>query len=1046
MRLNYLLSNLKLKQLSMKLKMIVMGIFLATAGYSQEEMNEDFANQMNNLFAPLQKQRVPHHVLLDYGMELTNVPAFDGTLSDANYVTEAVLKQIYSTLFMSRVQDNGSADGFVLPSDFETTWNSERLGTQEQTMVLSGLFYKYAQLKDNALQTNLLAFTNNQFSDVFVNGVWQNPYRESRTFAMSPAITTYSGLHFNIHLPSISFQSNYKNEIQSIQIDFNNGEGYVTVPFDQLVPVSYANEGYYNWNYKLKLINGEELLSHSRIRIERGIDLIPYNESGNAVRSPNVFYRKDIESNEFYRRGRASVMLTIDLANGHTKLTKPLIVAEGFDMGTLLTPEKLEGSCGYAQFRATLTSAGPELRNLIYEDYKTYDIVYVNWRNGVDYLQRNAYALETAIEWVNAQKASIGSMEKNVLIGQSMGGVVGRYALRDMEEKGLNHDTRLFVSHDAPQQGANIPIGVQHMYRTAVNQLIRTNIAFGGLLSSITLIKDKNIQLIAGFATLLDAPATKQLLGNFVNMFYQIDNSDHDEFYNELRSKGYPQLTRNIAISNGNECGASQGFNPGDDLVSYRMDKGLLLWQEVIAAAVNPIMGITGAAFVDKDFLGIAFWGMLPGKSTYHIDCNVKALYQSSGSEIFKLNMSYTKKILWVKNVTTTIKDIHVGQPDGILPLDSYGGGFTGAGDAVKNISIEGLYIREKFGFIPTPSALDIGSRYAVLGDADYKSSYVGLLPPPAPKNSPFHNFTDGFDKAKPNTGDHNSDHISFTRRNGKWLAAELTAAPSKTNCSYACAGAQITGEGTMCTASTDFYAPWGATYYNWSITDGGSLATITGNGTSNIKLNPVANARGLITLKLEYGDPTECGIFTLTKKIQIGKPGMQIDMDSQAGDYRAIATITGWPAPFKDQGIINANYNIIESSGNAHVSYRAYTDEYIFDGTGRTNNWTRTIVFTLQNSCGSTAQEFVLIPPAPMGMANGRFEGVSNTYEIKVTDELNDATETKTYGVQVYDLYNVLRRTTTANKIDLNDLPNGFYILKTMVEGKPVVSKIFKN
>ena len=40
-----------------------------------------------------------------------------------------------------------------------------------------------------------------------------------------------------------------------------------------------------------------------------------------------------------------------------------------------------------------------------------------------------------------------------MVIGYSMGGLIARYALAYMEEQGIAHETRLYVSYDAPQKG-----------------------------------------------------------------------------------------------------------------------------------------------------------------------------------------------------------------------------------------------------------------------------------------------------------------------------------------------------------------------------------------------------------------------------------------------------------------------------------------------------------------------------------------------------------------------------------------------------------------
>lgn len=41
--------------------------------YAQQEVNTEFNDRMNFVFAPLEKYRVPHGLLLDYAMEFTNL-------------------------------------------------------------------------------------------------------------------------------------------------------------------------------------------------------------------------------------------------------------------------------------------------------------------------------------------------------------------------------------------------------------------------------------------------------------------------------------------------------------------------------------------------------------------------------------------------------------------------------------------------------------------------------------------------------------------------------------------------------------------------------------------------------------------------------------------------------------------------------------------------------------------------------------------------------------------------------------------------------------
>ncbi|MDC9721299.1 MAG: hypothetical protein PSN34_00815 [Urechidicola sp.] len=180
-----------------------------------------------------------------------------------------------------------------------------------------------------------------------------------------------------------------------------------------------------------------------------------------------------------------------------------------------------------------------------------------------------------------------------------------------------------------------------------------------------------------------------------------------------------------------------------------------------------------------------------------------------------------------------------------------------------------GLFIRDKFSFIPTASALDIGNGNSNLGDTDYLRSYVGANPPSAPKNSPFANFSTEFDKYNPNT--HNKKHISFNTRNGDWLATELTATNIEyTDCSAFCSNARITGSTNLCTSAT-YSVTSQADTVTWFITAGSNLVTTSLNG-DQIVLQANPNSNGDVTLNATYSN-SKCGTATVSKTIKVGSP-----------------------------------------------------------------------------------------------------------------------------------------------------------------------------
>jgi len=164
------------------------------------------ATAVNVAFAPLEKNRVPYSILLDYGMELIDITKYDGVLRSDNYVNPVVYKDAYSTLVSSCVTTNVS--GIVPPMTdalaAKTSQKGKTLtskGTTSANMVLSGLFYNYSRFKSDALSTNKISVINNTYDDKYINGVWQNPYETKVAFVVSTPILELNKASISLSLP-----------------------------------------------------------------------------------------------------------------------------------------------------------------------------------------------------------------------------------------------------------------------------------------------------------------------------------------------------------------------------------------------------------------------------------------------------------------------------------------------------------------------------------------------------------------------------------------------------------------------------------------------------------------------------------------------------------------------------------------------------------------------------------------------------------------------------------------------------------------------------
>ena len=408
-------------------------------------------------------------------------------------------------------------------------------------------------------------------------------------------------------------------------------------------------------------MNNSKLYSHTEMQIEPEPN--GYNLGGGAAR----FLRPDgpvfLTADNALNGQAGQRFITVDYANpavnGTFRLIRPLIVVEGFDPGLLISPENQFGVLNLVGFLDQLRGS-PDLQTLLQSDVQQYDIIYVDWARGTDFLQRNALLLERVIRWVNEQKALDGSVEPNVILGQSMGGVISRWALRDMENRGLNHQTRLFISWDGAQQGANVPVAYQHLARHANSLFVQSAIPvlLGGL----------NIVTLAGNAlNLMDVPAARQMLMNRAMANGEINNVDHDNWQLELRNLGYPSQTRNVAVSNGSECGIGQGFLPNADLINVNGRANTRFLSELALHTGNFGFWENLSLLTNKpQFL----LGIVPGGNDFFFELNCKAQPVNSTSQIYKGKITYRKKILWLISINTTITDRTRNSNPSLLAID----------------------------------------------------------------------------------------------------------------------------------------------------------------------------------------------------------------------------------------------------------------------------------------------------------------------------------------------------------------------------------------
>ncbi len=243
-----------------------------------------------------------------------------------------------------------------------------------------------------------------------------------------------------------------------------------------------------------------------------------------------------------------------------------------------------------------------------------YDVYVVQYSDPYDGLDANAARV---IDFIQALKCSVyaNSDEQFVLLGYSMGGLIGRFALTQMELPGVAnpdackpermHNVRLFISADAPQQGANIPLSIQHIYE------------FADVVLPLGPTDNKFQKLFKDHA--LNSMAARQMLQLHYSTKSGFDYDRHpvgQQFFSNLNGLGnYPKFCKNVSFSHGMMNGTRQvNLTSGitkptqatlfDGVIRVAIQ---ILWfnatlvEQSITAKTNP-MGIGNIVDVESDF------------------------------------------------------------------------------------------------------------------------------------------------------------------------------------------------------------------------------------------------------------------------------------------------------------------------------------------------------------------------------------------------------------------------------------------------------------
>lgn len=998
----------------MKKVYIIFYILLSTTLLAKAQYTpDDFYNKMVSVFQNVDRSQISTGLLAEYGLDLINYRNFDGVaLNDSNKISLNEWRNLYISLYSMRINENTSMSYIDVVNSNLNQYHSD-------TINLVGLNFDYNTIRTDAITSNLLRVTNDQLFDVA--GRTQSPYLKKTAFSIVAQKQVFNTMSSKFILRPELFFTNSTKTISTIQCD--QGNGYFNIQWN--VPFTLSDlQGYGNFKtikFKLNFTDGSSLVSQTQLSFFSDVSTTQSTVTPQSF--PYFTGSIPITSSKSYlgESGKGTIYVALSSKNLTGRIRKPLIVAEGFDAWKILTPGDPNTNYSYFDFINQLNSQYTYLNDQI-ENADEYDLIFLDYDNGTDHIQRNAYLLESVISYVNAQKQLNGSNEQNVVLGISMGGLVARYALRDMEKTGLTHQTRLFISMDSPHQGANVPLSLQ----TMLIQLTRITIKVGVPLGpqwKVYNVGDAYPELRRGY-DLLFSPAARQMLK------YQSNGESYptgtgtafQTFMTEYQQLGYPVQSRNVAISNGSECGKVQLPQPLTDIFSYQFNYNMSYFEQLGWSFSATIAGI----FTNKPLQLIPQGVLAPlsTKTSLYVDFWAKTLPSQQSVKIYQGKAGIKRKILGIIPITTNFIDGFCNSSSTMLAIDSAPGGvanFTTFGFNANVPGFQDAFKQKSFGFVPTVSSLDIGGGAVSITPADLTAVYSTSTPPVAPKNTPFVNFV--------TAGGENQIHTEFNRNNGDWILAELRGQNPQYTCMQFCQGnVVINGVTNVCTNATFQLSQPGFDNTTWSISPAG-LATLSQNG-SSVTVTKTGNG----VVKLIANISGRCGTNTITKDIAIGNP-MPI------------------ASPLLEDPILGKFKVSIEPVVGA-TSYKWYEN-----GTFKTQN-SNTVYSgqTVRNFCGLYSIDVKAVSPcgeSNMGgylfnvpcegtfvIANNPsdqsfeivFNESQNTEALASSASLTTTTSESNYDVKLYDKKMLLVKSKqTPNKrivINTANLPNDIYFL----------------
>ncbi|MCC6517144.1 MAG: hypothetical protein IT275_12415, partial [Chitinophagales bacterium] len=512
----------------------------------------------------LNKNNIPSGILYDMVVPFAQLTLHNGQ-NDSAVCSPLQFQQAYFEFYQSAF----IKQPFVTPdSIIDNIINNYSRATHP----LGLLFMQYATIKSDAIANGLLTLNNGQLFNV--QGA-ASPYDIKESFVASPLTNGEHmdiGTHTFILDEAFILGNNFK-PIKKIKLTLLNSNivqernlaGFAINQFHTITPFEFEFDttGLYIFNIEVEFMDSTLVHTKAAFNVVEGslygtnnenkrnsslcdtcITMGGINGGDTLVVTGNNYDMSAYGASSTPVSGIAYIFYATN-NNGinytQHRVKKPIIFLDGFDPSNSRDAPRIYSRYINKKFYIN----GGDVYLADYLRSLGYDLIILDFDDGGTYIEKNAMVVNQLLQQLyNTHK---NWLQKDfVVIGPSMGALIGQFALAYMESNNIPHHTRTFISFDGPHQGANVAFGMQTLVEYAL-QSGTLNLLTGFKLSEI-----KN--------GMYNGNAAKQMIVHHVSSgsILPVANSKRSTFLNNLASVGnYAQGLRNVAIINGNKSAAT---------------------------------------------------------------------------------------------------------------------------------------------------------------------------------------------------------------------------------------------------------------------------------------------------------------------------------------------------------------------------------------------------------------------------------------------------------------------------------------------------------